>query len=217
MQVGHGRSGEQLWSFAAQGVAADVVTLGKPMGNGHPVAALITRRELTERFAETTEWFSTFGGNPVACAAALAVLDVIEDEGLVARAGRVGPALRAALGEVQARHETIGDVRGAGMLTGVELIRDPETKEPDPELTEAVANGMRARRRPRRDDGTRGQRAQGPPAAGVRRRAHRARRRGARRDAAGARPLTRPSPIPQLFWLQFQIWVIGADVAAAPA
>ena len=145
VQVGHGRSGERLWSFAAQGVAADVVTLGKPMGNGHPVAALITRRELTERFAETTEWFSTFGGNPVACAAALAVLDVIEDEGLVARAGRVGPALRAALGEVQARHETIGDVRGAGMLTGVELIRDPETKEPDPELTEAVANGMRAR------------------------------------------------------------------------
>jgi 4-aminobutyrate aminotransferase-like enzyme/Ser/Thr protein kinase RdoA (MazF antagonist) len=145
VQVGHGRTGEHLWSFAAQGVAADVVTLGKPMGNGHPVAALITRRELTERFAEATEWFSTFGGNPVACAAALAVLDVIEDEGLVARAGRVGPALRAALGEVQARHEAIGDVRGVGMLTGVELIRDPGTKEPDPELTDAVANGMRAR------------------------------------------------------------------------
>jgi 4-aminobutyrate aminotransferase-like enzyme/Ser/Thr protein kinase RdoA (MazF antagonist) len=145
VQVGHGRSGEHLWSFAAQGVAADVVTLGKPMGNGHPVAALITRRELTERFAEATEWFSTFGGNPVACAAALAVLDVIEDEGLVARAGRVGPALRAALGEVTARHEAIGDVRGVGMLTGVELIRDPGTKDPDPELTDAVANGMRAR------------------------------------------------------------------------
>ena len=145
VQVGHGRSGEHLWSFAAQGVAADVVTLGKPMGNGHPVAALITRRELTERFAEATEWFSTFGGNPVACAAALAVLDAIEDEGLVARAGRVGPALRAALGEVAARHEAIGDVRGSGMLTGVELIHDPGTKEPDPELADAVANGMRAR------------------------------------------------------------------------
>jgi 4-aminobutyrate aminotransferase-like enzyme/Ser/Thr protein kinase RdoA (MazF antagonist) len=145
VQVGHGRSGGHLWSFAAQGVAADVVTLGKPMGNGHPVAALITRRELTERFAEATEWFSTFGGNPVACAAALAVLDVIEDEGLVARAGRVGPALRAALGEVQARHEAIGDVRGVGMLTGVELIRDPDSRDPDPELTDAVANGMRAR------------------------------------------------------------------------
>ncbi len=145
VQVGHGRSGAHLWSFAAQGVAADVVTLGKPMGNGHPVAALITRRELTERFAETTEWFSTFGGNPVACAAALAVLDVIEDERLIARAARVGPALRAALTEVQRNHEAIGDVRGVGMLTGVDLVRDPTTKEPDPELTDAVANGMRAR------------------------------------------------------------------------
>ena len=145
VQVGHGRSGVHLWSFAAQGVGADIVTLGKPMGNGHPVAALITRRELTERFAETTEWFSTFGGNPVACAAALAVLDVIEDERLIARAARVGPALRAALIEVQHNHEAIGDVRGIGMLTGVDLVRDPTTKEPDPELTDAVANGMRAR------------------------------------------------------------------------
>jgi 4-aminobutyrate aminotransferase-like enzyme/Ser/Thr protein kinase RdoA (MazF antagonist) len=145
VQVGHARSGAHLWSFAGQGVAADIVTLGKPMGNGHPVAALITRRELTERFAETTEWFSTFGGNPVACAAALAVLDVIEDEQLVVRAARVGPALRAALHEVQRAHDAIGDVRGIGMLTGVDLVRDPETKEPDPELTDAVANGMRAR------------------------------------------------------------------------
>ncbi|HEX3301093.1 MAG TPA: aminotransferase class III-fold pyridoxal phosphate-dependent enzyme [Actinomycetota bacterium] len=145
VQVGHARSGAHLWSFAGQGVAADIVTLGKPMGNGHPVAALIARRELTERFAETTEWFSTFGGNPVACAAALAVLDVIEDEQLIACAARVGPALRAALAEVQRNHEAIGDVRGIGMLTGVELVRDPMTKDPDPELTDAVANGMRAR------------------------------------------------------------------------
>ena len=80
VQVGHGRTGEHLWSFAAMDVAADIVTTGKPMGNGHPVAAVVTRREITERFAETTEWFSTFGGNPVACAAALAVLDVLDDE-----------------------------------------------------------------------------------------------------------------------------------------
>ena len=91
VQVGHGRAGDGLWSFAANEVPADIVTMGKPMGNGHPVAAVITRRELTERFAETTEWFSTFGGNPVACAAALAVLDVIEDERLIERAARVGP------------------------------------------------------------------------------------------------------------------------------
>ena len=125
VQVGHGRTGEGLWSFAANGVPADLVTMGKPMGNGHPVAAVITRRELTERFAETTEWFSTFGGNPVACAAALAVLDVIEDEGLVARAARVGPALRAAIAGLAAAHPSIGDVRGTGLLSGVELVRDP--------------------------------------------------------------------------------------------
>ena len=145
VQVGHGRSGEGLWSFAANGVAADLVTLGKPMGNGHPVAAVITRRELTERLAETTEWFSTFGGNPVACAAALAVLDVIEDERLVDRAATVGAALRGALAEQMGSHACIGDVRGVGMLTGVELVRDPVTKEPDADLAGAVKNGMRDR------------------------------------------------------------------------
>jgi len=145
VQVGHGRSGEGLWSFAANDVHADLVTLGKPMGNGHPVAAVITRREFTERFAETTEWFSTFGGNPVACAAALAVLDVIEDEGLVARAARVGPALREAIAELSSAHPSIGDVRGIGLLSGVELVRDPATKEPDAELAGAVKNGMRER------------------------------------------------------------------------
>ena len=145
VQVGHGRSGEGLWSFAANGVPADLVTMGKPMGNGHPVAAVITRRELTERFAETTEWFSTFGGNPVACAAALAVLDVIEDEGLVARAARVGSALRAGIAGLAAAHPSIGDVRGTGLLSGVELVRDGATKEPDAELAGAVKDGMRER------------------------------------------------------------------------
>jgi len=145
VQVGHGRTGDGLWSFAANDVSADIVTLGKPMGNGHPVAALITRRELTERFAETTEWFSTFGGNPVACAAALAVLDVIEDERLVERAARVGPLLRAAIAALMPAHPSIGDVRGVGLLSGVELVRDPGTKEPDPELAGAVKNAMRER------------------------------------------------------------------------
>jgi 4-aminobutyrate aminotransferase-like enzyme/Ser/Thr protein kinase RdoA (MazF antagonist) len=144
VQVGHGRAGDGLWSFAANGVPADIVTMGKPMGNGHPVAAVITRREVTERFAETTEWFSTFGGNPVACAAALAVLDVIEDERLIERAARVGPALRAAIAALMPAHPCIGDVRGVGLLSGVELVRDP-TKEPDPALARAVKNAMRER------------------------------------------------------------------------
>ncbi len=143
VQAGHGRSGAALWSFDAMDVAADIVTMGKPMGNGHPVAALVTRREITERFAETTEWFSTFGGNPVACAAALAVLDVIEDERLVERAGRVGPALRAALTELAGAHPAIGNVRGAGRLTGVERVdRDGA---PDAALASSVKNGLRER------------------------------------------------------------------------
>lgn len=145
VQAGHGRTGGHLWSFAAMDVEADIVTMGKPMGNGHPVAAVVTRREITERFAGSTEWFSTFGGNPVACAAALAVLDVLEDERLVERAGRVGPALREAIASLQAVHPTIGDVRGVGMLTGVELVVDPASKEPDATLAGRVANGMRDR------------------------------------------------------------------------
>jgi 4-aminobutyrate aminotransferase-like enzyme len=145
VQAGHGRTGGHLWSFAASGVAADIITMGKPMGNGHPVAAVVTRREIVQRFATTTEWFSTFGGNPVACAAALAVLDVLEDERLVERAGRVGPALRDAIAGLRPTHPSIGDVRGLGMLTGVDLVRDPVTKEPDAELATDVANGLRAR------------------------------------------------------------------------
>jgi 4-aminobutyrate aminotransferase-like enzyme/Ser/Thr protein kinase RdoA (MazF antagonist) len=141
VQAGHGRTGGGLWSFAAMGVDADVVTTGKPMGNGHPVAAVVTRRELTERLADTTEWFSTFGGNPVACAAALAVLDVLEDERLVERAGGTGSALRAAIADV--RDDAIADVRGVGLLTGVELV--DADGAPDPARATAVANGMRTR------------------------------------------------------------------------
>ena len=95
VQAGYGRMGDGLWSFEAAGIVPDIVTLGKPMGNGHPVAAVITRAEIVDRFAAETEFFSTFGGNPVACAAAMAVLDVIEDEGLTANAAAVGEEIRA--------------------------------------------------------------------------------------------------------------------------
>jgi len=114
VQAGHGRCGEQLWAFATYGVAPDVVTLGKPMGNGYPVAAVIARSELFDELAAKTRVFSTFGGNPVAASAALAVLDVIADERLIANAGRVGGRLRALL-------KPFGDVRGRGLLIGVEL------------------------------------------------------------------------------------------------
>jgi 4-aminobutyrate aminotransferase-like enzyme len=121
VQAGHGRTGRHLWSFAGYGITPDLVTLGKPMGNGYPVAAVVTRRDLMERLAATTSFFSTFGGNPVAAQAALAVLDVIEDERIVERAARVGGRLRRALEALRGRHPAITAVRGQGLLLGVAL------------------------------------------------------------------------------------------------
>jgi 4-aminobutyrate aminotransferase-like enzyme len=130
VQAGHGRMGEHLWSFAQYGIAPDIVTLGKPMGNGYPVAAVIARRELFDRLKEEAEVFSTFGGNPVAARAALAVLDVIDDERLIDNAKRVGKELMDAL-----RGLDIGEVRGRGLLVGVEVE--------SPERAEDVVNRMR--------------------------------------------------------------------------
>jgi 4-aminobutyrate aminotransferase-like enzyme/Ser/Thr protein kinase RdoA (MazF antagonist) len=144
VQSGHGRSGDGLWRFPAWGVHPDVVALGKPMGNGHPIAAVVTRAELVDRMAERTTFFSTFGGNPVACAAALAVLDVIEEEGLVAHATAVGDELRAALRDLAARHPVIADVRGRGLMTGVELV-DPATGEPATERARDIRDELRER------------------------------------------------------------------------
>jgi 4-aminobutyrate aminotransferase-like enzyme len=144
VQSGHGRTGE-LWGFSRWGVTPDIVTLGKPMGNGHPIAAVITRAEIVDRFGAGTTFFSTFGGNPVACAAALAVLDVLEDEGLVTRAATVGDWLRAELRALASRHEPIGDVRGRGLMTGVELVADRATREPAGDLAKTVKDEMAER------------------------------------------------------------------------
>jgi 4-aminobutyrate aminotransferase-like enzyme len=117
VQAGFGRGGTNLWRFLDFGLEPDIVTLGKPMGNGHPVAALITRREIADRFAAVDEYFSTYGGNPVSCVAALTVLDIIEQNGLVAHAGRIGARLRNRLKEVPG----VVDVRGPGLMIGVEV------------------------------------------------------------------------------------------------
>ncbi|HKN63062.1 MAG TPA: aminotransferase class III-fold pyridoxal phosphate-dependent enzyme, partial [Gaiellaceae bacterium] len=119
VQAGHGRCGPELWSFARHGIAPDVVTLGKPMGNGYPVAAVVTRRDLAERFPYAGRTFSTFGGNPVAASAALAVLDVLEDERLPERAAGVGERLRAAIESLD--KADIVEIRGRGLLAGVQL------------------------------------------------------------------------------------------------
>ncbi len=145
VQAGYGRTGEAMWSFERLGVVPDFVSLGKPMGNGHPVAALITRREIAARFAEQTIFFSTFGGNPVAAAAALAVLEVIDDERLMQRATVVGALLRDELRSLMVRHAAIGDVRGLGLIIGVEIVSDRGSRRPDAALVSRLVNGMRER------------------------------------------------------------------------
>ena len=134
VQAGHGRLGPELWSFAQHGISPDVVTLGKPMGNGYPVAAVVTRRELAERFPYAGRTFSTFGGNPVAASAALAVLDVIRDERLPERAAAVGERLRVAVTSL-GKPEVV-EVRGSGLLAGVELSSAKRAGEVADELRE---------------------------------------------------------------------------------
>ena len=145
VQAGYGRTGEHLWSFVAGGLEPDLVTLGKPMGNGHPLAAVIARRVDVDRLAERAEFFSTFGGNPVAAAAGNAVLDVIRDERLIEHAAEVGAHLRRGLDRLAERHEAIGDVRNLGLLLGVELVRDRASREPDGETASRALDGMRDR------------------------------------------------------------------------
>ena len=143
VQVGFGRVGDAFWGFELQGVVPDIVTLGKPMGNGHPVAAVVTTREIADSFANGMEYFSTFGGNPVSCAAARAVLAEIGERGLVAHARSVGAGLLRGLGELAARHPLAGDVRGRGLFLGLEVVRDRETKEPFPEACTYIVNRAR--------------------------------------------------------------------------
>ena len=142
VQVGFGRVGSHFWGFETQEVIPDIVTLGKPIGNGHPMGAVITSPEIAAAFANGMEYFSTFGGNPVSCAIGLAVLDVIAEEGLQANALEVGRHLQAGLQEVAARRPLIGDVRGLGLFLGVELVRDRTTLEPAGEEAERVASRM---------------------------------------------------------------------------
>jgi 4-aminobutyrate aminotransferase-like enzyme len=130
VQVGFGRVGSNFWAFETQGVVPDIVTLGKPIGNGHPIGAVVTTRSLAEAADTGMEYFNTFGGNPVSCAVALAVLDVIEEEGLQAHAAEVGAHLKSSLMSLAKRHPVIGDVRGLGLFLGIELVREPESLTP---------------------------------------------------------------------------------------
>ena len=140
VQVGFGRVGLDMWAFGAQGARPDIVTMGKPIGNGHPLGAVVTTRPIAEAFANGMEYFNTFGGNPVSSAIGLAVLDVIADEGLQEHALATGRRLLGGLRELQADHDPIGDVRGMGLFVGFELVSDRATREPDAALASELVN-----------------------------------------------------------------------------
>ena len=146
VQSGFARSGERMWGYQRHGLDPDIVTMGKPMGNGYPVAGVLVVPEVVAAFGRDTRYFNTFGGNTVAMAAAQVTLDVIRDEGLLAASGRVGEFLRGELAGLAARYELVGDVRGAGLYVGIELVRERASRTPDPAAATAVVNGLRQRR-----------------------------------------------------------------------
>ncbi|HEY4581012.1 MAG TPA: aminotransferase class III-fold pyridoxal phosphate-dependent enzyme, partial [Candidatus Acidoferrales bacterium] len=129
VQVGFGRTGAHFWGFELQGVVPDIVTLGKPIGNGHPLGAVVTTPEIADAFNNGMEYFNTFGGNPVSCAIGMAVLDVIQQEGLQTRALETGNYLLDGLRQLKDRHPLVGDARGSGLFIGVEFVRSRETLE----------------------------------------------------------------------------------------
>nr|WP_315485042.1 aminotransferase class III-fold pyridoxal phosphate-dependent enzyme [uncultured Undibacterium sp.] len=146
VQVGFGRAGDYFWAFEAQGVIPDIVTMGKPIGNGHPIGAVVTRPEIAQAFITGMEYFNTFAGNPVSCAIGLAVLDVIEQEHLQEHAKQVGDFLLQGLNELKQNHALIGDVRGMGLFIGVELVKDRTSLEPATAEANAVIEFLKAHR-----------------------------------------------------------------------
>jgi 4-aminobutyrate aminotransferase-like enzyme/Ser/Thr protein kinase RdoA (MazF antagonist) len=143
VQTAYGRMGTHFYAFEAQRVVPDIVVLGKPIGNGYPIGAVVTTRAIAEAFDNGMEFFSTFGGSTVACAVGIAVLDVVQQQGLTAHAARVGGALLASLNELEARHPVVGDVRGSGLFLGVELVTDPEARAPAPREASYAVNRLK--------------------------------------------------------------------------
>ena len=148
VQTGFGRTGPDFWAFLAvqdkkEPLVPDIVTLGKPAGNGHPLGAVVTTRELARSFETGMEYFNTFGGNPVSCAAGLAVLDVIRDERLAEHAATVGKQLLDGLTALASRYPILGQVRGCGLFLGFEMVRDPASREPATEEARRLVNRLR--------------------------------------------------------------------------
>lgn len=145
VQSGFGRCGTHFWGHQKQGVIPDIVTMGKPMGNGHPVAGLVTSAEIMARFRKSFRYFNTFGGNPVSCAAAMAVLEELQEKKLQAHAEKIGLLAHRRLTGLAGKYEVIGDVRQSGMVFGAEFVLDRNSKEPAVAFADQVVNQMRQR------------------------------------------------------------------------
>jgi len=143
VQTGLGRLGDFYFAFEQQGVVPDIVVLGKPMGNGHPLAALVTTQEIAEKFSQGAEYFSTFGGSTLSCLIGREVLDIVDDEGLASNAQAMGLRLIEGLRQLQSRYEVIGEVRGLGLFIGVDLVEDRHRRKPATLLAEHVTNRLR--------------------------------------------------------------------------
>lgn len=145
VQPGFGRLGSHMWGHQRQGIVPDIVTMGKPMANGHPVGGVVTRAEIMAAFRSSYRYFNTFGGNPVSCAAAMAVLEEIEQQGLMENALSVGAYAKQGLEQLAVHHRAIGDVRGQGLIFGAEMVTDRQTKRPAGAYTDKLINAIRHR------------------------------------------------------------------------
>jgi len=143
VQIGFGRMGTDFWGFETCGVIPDIVTLGKSIGNGHPLSAVVTTKEIADQFNNGMEYFNSYGGNPVSCAIGEAVLDVIEDEGLQENAEIVGSYLIEELFKLQSKYTFIGQIRGQGLFIGIELISNTDTLKPNKTLAAKIVNQMK--------------------------------------------------------------------------
>jgi len=145
VQAGLARTGSHMWGFERHGIVPDIITLGKPMGDGHPIAGMAAKPAVLAEFGEKTRYFNTFGGNPVSAAVGLAVLDVVRDEGLMANAARVGAYLADGLHALRQRHASLGDIRAAGLYIGLEIVEDDGSLRPSAARTARLVNDLRRR------------------------------------------------------------------------
>jgi len=143
VQIGFGRMGDHFWGFETQAILPDIVTIGKSMGNGHPISAVVTTKAIAEEFNNGMEYFNSFGGNPVSCAVGHAVLNVIEEDELQQNAKDVGKYLKSLLNELKEKYSIIGDVRGHGLFLGIELVRDLESLDPADKEASQIVNSMK--------------------------------------------------------------------------